>query len=58
MENAVILRTNILNALIKKIKSNKSKGYREKGENTHTKHKVNFLIEKKLKKAFKGKKKK
>ena len=45
-----------LKALIKKTKSNKSKGYRIGGEKTYTKHKVNILIEIKLKKAFKGKK--
>ena len=43
-----------LMALIKKAKSNKSKGYRKGGEKTYTKHKVNVLLEKKLKKAFKG----
>ena len=43
--------------LIKKAKSNKSKGFRKGGEKTYTKHKVNVLIEKKLKKAFKGRKK-
>ena len=46
-----------LKALIKKVKSNKSKGYRKGGKKTYTKHKVNVLIEKKLKKAFKGRKK-
>ena len=46
-----------LKALIKKAKSNKPKGYRKGGEKIHTKHEVNVLIEKKLKKAFKGRKK-
>ena len=43
--------------MIKKAKSYKSKGYRKGGEKTYTKHKVNVLIKKKLKKAFKGRKK-
>ena len=43
--------------LNKKDKSNKSKGYRKGDEKTYTKHKVNVLIEKMLKKAFKGRKK-
>ena len=46
-----------LKALIKNAKSNKSKGYRKGGEKTCTKHQVNVLIEKKLKKACKGWKK-
>ena len=46
-----------LEALIKKGKSNTSKGHRKEGEKTYTKHKVNVLIEKKLKKTFKGRKK-
>ena len=46
-----------LKDLIKMAKTNKSNGYRKRGEKTYTKHKVNVLIEKKLKKAFKGKKK-
>ena len=46
-----------LKALIKKTKSNKSKGLREGGKNTCTKYKMNVLIEKKLKKPFKGRKK-
>ena len=41
-----------LKALIKKVKSNKSKRFRKGGEKTYTKHEVNLLIEKKLKKAF------
>ena len=45
----------ILKALIEKAKSNKSKGCRKGGEKRYTKHKV--LIEKKLKKAFTGRKK-
>ena len=44
-------------ALSKKAKSNKSKGYRKGGEKMYTKHKVNVLIEKKLKKNFKARKK-
>ena len=46
-----------LKGLIKKAKSNKSKGYRKVGEKTCTKHTVNALIKKKVKKAFKGRKK-
>ena len=46
-----------LKALVKKAKSNKSKGYRKGGKKTYTKHEVNILNEKKVKKAFKGKKK-
>ena len=46
-----------LKALIKKSKSNKSKGYKKLGNKMYTIHKVNVLIEKKLKKAFKGRKK-
>ena len=46
-----------LKALIKKAKSNKSKGYRKGVENTYIKHKVNALIKEKPKKAFKGRKK-
>ena len=46
-----------LNGLIKKIKSNKSKGYKEGGKKMCTKHKVNVFIEKNLKKANKGKNK-
>ena len=42
-----------LKALIKKAKSNKSEGYGKGGEKTYTKHEVNILIEKKLKKLFK-----
>ena len=42
---------------IKKAISNKSKRYRKGGEKTYAKHEVNILIEKKLKKAFKGEKK-
>ena len=60
MKNAVILRTNActtLKSLIKKAKSNTSKGYRKGGEKAYTKHEVNILIEKKLEKAFKGRKK-
>ena len=58
MENTIILQKNVLfKVLIKKSKSNKSKGYRKGGEKTYTKHKVNILIEKKLKKAFKEMKK-
>ena len=40
--------------LVKKAESNKSKGYRKGGEKSYTKHKVNVLIEKMLKQAFKG----
>ena len=47
----------IFKTLIKKAKSNKSKGFRKGGEKTYTKHEVNVLIEKKLKKAFKARKK-
>ena len=47
----------MLKVLIKKIKSKKSKGYQKGGEKTYTKHELNVLIKKKLKKAFKGKKK-
>ena len=46
-----------LKVLNKKTKFNKSKEYRKEGEETDTKHKVNLLIEKKRKKAFKGRKK-
>ena len=46
-----------LKLLIKKTKSNKSKGFRKGGEKTYNKHEMNILIEKKLKKAFKGRKK-
>ena len=46
-----------LKALIKNVKSNKSKEYREGGEKTYTKHNINVLIEKRLKNAFKGRKK-
>ena len=46
-----------LKALIKKAKSNKSKRFRKGGEKTYTKHEANLLIEKKLKKAFNGRKK-
>ena len=46
-----------LKALIKNAKSNKSKGFRKGGKKTYTKHKVNVLIEKKLMKACKGRKK-
>ena len=42
---------------MKETKSIKSKGYKRQGDKTYTKHEVNILIEKKLKKAFKGKKK-
>ena len=45
-----------LKALIKNVKSHKSKGYKKLSEKTYFKHKVNILIEKKLKKASKGKK--
>ena len=47
----------MLKALIKKAKSNKSKGYRKGGEKTYTKHETNVQIEKMLKRAFKGRKK-
>ena len=46
-----------LKAPDKKTKSNKSKGYRKGGKETYTKHGVNNLNEKELKKDFKGKKK-
>ena len=46
-----------LKALIKKTKSNKSKGYRKGVKKTYNKHKVNVLIKKKPKKAFKRSKK-
>ena len=46
-----------LKVLIKKAKSNKSKENRKGGEKTYTKNEVNVLIEKKLKKAFKGRNK-
>ena len=46
-----------LKALIKQAKSNKSKEFRKGGKKTYTKHKVNVLIKKKIKKAFKGRKK-
>ena len=39
-----------LKALTKKVKSNRSKGYRKRGEKTYIKHEVNVPIEKKLKK--------
>ena len=42
-----------LKSLIKKAKSNKSKGYNKGSNKIYTKHEVNVLIEKKLKKAFK-----
>ena len=45
-------------ALIKKAQSNKSKAFRKGVEKTFTKHEVNVLIEKKLKKSFKGRKRK
>ena len=41
----------------KKAKFNSSKGYRKGGEKTYSKHEVNAFNEKKLKKTFKGKKK-
>ena len=44
-------------ALIKKAKSSKSKEYKKRGKKTYTKHEVNVLVEKMLKKAFKGRKK-
>ena len=47
IESAVILQT----TLIKKAKSNKSKGHSKGGKKTCTKHEVNILIEYKLKKA-------
>ena len=43
-----------LKALMKKGKSNKSKGYRKGDEKLYTKLEVNVLLQKKLKKAFKG----
>ena len=43
-----------LKALMKKAKSNKSQRFMKGDKKTYTKHKVNVLIEKKLKKAFKG----
>ena len=46
-----------LKALNKKAKSNKVKGFRKGGEKTYTKHEINIRIEKKRKKAFKGRKK-
>ena len=46
-----------LKALIKKVKSNKAKGYKKGGEKTYTKLKVNVFIKKKVKKASKGRKK-
>ena len=46
-----------LKALIKKAESNKSKGFKKGVDKTYTKHEVNVLIEKELKKAFKGRKK-
>ena len=46
-----------LKALIKKAKSTKSKEYRKGGEKTYIKHMENDIIEKKLKKSFKGKEK-
>ena len=46
-----------LKDLFKKAKSYKSKGCRTGDEKTYTKHEVNVLIENKLKKAFKGRKK-
>ena len=46
-----------LKALIKKAKSNKSNVIRKVCEKTYTKHEVSDLIGKKLKKAFKGRKK-
>ena len=49
---------NTIKALIKKAKSNKSKGFSDRrGIKTYTKHKVNVLIKKQQKKAFKGRKK-
>ena len=39
---------------LKKAKSNKSKVYRKRVEKLYTKHKVNVLIEKKLKLSRKG----
>ena len=47
-------RCNTLKALIKRAKSNKSKGFRKGDKKTYTKNEVNVLIEKKLKKAFEG----
>ena len=47
----------ILKALIKKAKPNKSKGFRKGGKKKYLKHEVNVLIEKMLKKAFNGRKK-
>ena len=46
-----------IKALIKKTKSNKSNGYRKGGKKMYTKQEVEIWIEKKLKKAFKGRKK-
>ena len=46
-----------IKALIKKNKSSKSKGFKKGSEKTYTKHEANVLIEKKLKKTFKGNKK-
>ena len=43
--------------LIKKAKLNKSKGYRKGGKKMYIQHKMKALIEEKLKKAFKGRKK-
>ena len=37
--------------------SNKSRGFREGGKKMYTKHEVNILIRRKLKKAFEGGKK-
>ena len=56
MKNVVIVQTNVLHSR-PKAKPNKSKGFRKGGEKTYIKHEVNVLIEKKLKKAFKGRKK-
>ena len=47
----------MVKALIKRVKSNKSKGYRKGCQKAYTKHEVNVLIEKQLKKAFKERKK-
>ena len=43
-----------IKALIKKAKSNKSKGYRKGGEKTYTKQEVNVLIDKKANESFQG----
>ena len=38
------------------VKNYKPKEYKKEGEKTYTKHVVNVLIKKKLKKAFRGRK--